>query len=191
MPHASPQRGYHGAITCSVVCRNERSRIRSRETALARFNAKVRRTDSCWIWTGAHTTGGYGNFYFDGRVQHAHRASWQLFRGPISNGLWALHNCPSGDNPACVNPDHLFLGTHDENMMDMSSKGRSGAITHPERFPRGSTHHSSKLTESQVIAIRSRYTTGQVTQTALAQEYGVSTVLIGLIVRHKSWKHLP
>lgn len=102
----------------------------------------------CWEWTGGFTRGGYGRFRMgsvaDGTrgQRRAHRVSWELFHGPIPNGYDVCHAC---DNPPCVNPDHLFLGTRKDNMVDMRRKGRAAAN---ERHPQ------AKLTDGQVAEIR-------------------------------------
>jgi len=84
----------------------------------------VRGPDECWPWTRKHNPKGYGQFRKDKMVQ-AHRMAWELTNGPIPDGLDVLHTC---DNPPCCNPHHLFLGTNDDNMRDMNSKGRHGNI---------------------------------------------------------------
>lgn len=86
-----------------------------------RFESRIRVTPGCWLWTGARCGDGYGNIRGQGRVLRAHRVSFQLYVGEIQQGLHVLHSC---DNPACVNPAHLRLGTHQDNMDDMYSKGR-------------------------------------------------------------------
>jgi hypothetical protein len=102
-----------------------------------RFFAKVQKTDGCWLWTASLNKAGYGQIYAEGRPQHASRISWRIHNGAIPAGLHVCHHC---DNPRCVRPDHLFLGTRSDNMQDMLAKGRNGAITHPEKLARGSRH---------------------------------------------------
>jgi len=82
---------------------------------------KVKKTESCWEWTASKNVHGYGIIKKDGRMHLAHRVLFELTGGKIPNGMQVLHHC---DNPACVNPDHLFLGTHGDNMRDMFKKGR-------------------------------------------------------------------
>lgn len=77
--------------------------------------------DGCWLWTGLADQHGYGRIHFEGRVTRAHRVSWMIHEGPIPEGQKVLHRC---DTPACVRPDHLFLGTQADNMADMNAKGR-------------------------------------------------------------------
>jgi len=87
-----------------------------------RFWRFVNKTDECWLWQGAKVgQGGYGNFGVDKKHHLAHRVSYELANGPIPDGMWVLHRC---DNPPCVNPDHLFLGTRSDNMKDAHQKGR-------------------------------------------------------------------
>lgn len=97
--------------------------IRGRSLA-DRFWEKVEMGDGCWEWQGAFDGHGYGQLNVDGRRVLAHRLAYELTHGPIPKGLLVLHDCPDGDNPACVNPDHLWLGTHKDNSQDMSNKGR-------------------------------------------------------------------
>lgn len=108
--------------------------------------------------------------------------------------MQVCHRC---DNPACVNCDHLFLGTNEENTADRVSKGRSaagdrsGPALRPERMPRGEAHGRAKLTNAAVIEIRRRYAAGGTSQPKLAREFGVDHTVIGDIVRREKWKHVP
>ena len=97
-----------------------------------RFWNNVKRGDKndCWLWLGGKTKSGYGQCYFEKKVQRAHRVAWMLSKSivPIPSGMGVLHTC---DNPACVNPLHLFLGTQKDNMQDCKSKGRMNNIGQP------------------------------------------------------------
>jgi hypothetical protein len=121
----------------------------------------------CWLWSGAANGEGYGTFHVRPKNLMAHRFSWSLHNGPIPDGLFALHKC---DTPACVNPDHLFLGTKGDNARDKARKGRC----HDNR---GERHGMSKLTDFQVSCIRLRLDEGQ-TQTRIAADFGVAQCTI-------------
>lgn len=97
---------------------------------LDRFWRQVQKGPDCWLWTGTRTTAGYGQFNLHDRHWQAHRVAWQLTNGPIPDGLWALHHC---DVPHCVRPDHVFLGTHTDNMRDAADKHRTrnGPMANP------------------------------------------------------------
>lgn len=111
-----------------------------------RFYSKVNKTNGCWIWVGCLSSKGYGKFYLDGKQTGAHRASYFLHNGEFDESKFVCHTC---DNPSCVNPDHLFLGTNSDNMIDCSKKGRlTGA------FRIGHKAINSKLNEEDVIKVR-------------------------------------
>lgn len=146
------------------------------------FWAKVDKSGECWIWTGSRSELGYGRFAVSSHPTRAlaHRASWELVNGPIAPGLDVCHHC---DNPPCVRPDHLFLGTRLANMQDAKSKGRtrSGFIT-------GSANSAAKLTEKQVADIRRRYAAQEAGQSRLGREYGVAHSTIRAIVLGRKWR---
>jgi hypothetical protein len=153
-----------------------------------RFWAKVNKTDGCWLWTAARQSKGYGVIgispgYGKGYVERAHRVSWELHYGPIPTGMWVLHKC---DVPACVRPDHLFLGTQTENMADAAAKGRVVGIatSHPERIRRGERHHWAKLTNAQIADLRQLRAEGW-KQQALADRFGISDGAVSLILSGK------
>lgn len=168
-----------------------------------RFWAKVCKAngDGCWEWNGS-TDGRYGAIWMNGRLQKAHRVSYEMQVGLIPAGLSVCHSC---DNPRCVRPDHLFLGTQSDNLLDATAKGRNGAQVHPERLARGSRNgmHTqperrsrgeengmAKLTTDQVREIRHRYKPRKINHRRLAAEYGVSPSTILDIFHRRTWSHV-
>ena len=141
-----------------------------------RFWAKVDHMGECWLWTGGKSHDGYGHYRTDFGVERAHRVSWWLHFGPIKSGLMVLHKC---DIPACVNPDHLFLGTRADNATDREKKGRGGQVN-------GERNANAKLTAADVIAIRARAESSR----SIGKEYGVSHAVVTSIRRRESWKHV-
>lgn len=163
-----------------------------------------RSKDQCWPWIGARDDRGYGRFLMgrNARPRHlfAHRFAYALaHRSAIPDGMSICHTC---DNPSCVNPDHLWAGTHHENVLDMIRKGRakyehfSGDAhwmhRHPDLVPRGERANKSSLTDDDIRLIRSVYIRGSRTHgaTALGARFGVSNVAITNIVHRKTWKHV-
>lgn len=161
------------------------ARNRERSPIADRFWAKVDKgaADACWEWTGARFSAGYGALSRDraSGPAYAHRLSWELNRGVIPLGAHVLHRC---DNPPCVNPAHLFLGDHADNMLDRTVKQRS-------RGARGEAHRSSRLTRDQVRAIRESSTGERGEQPTLARQYGVSAATISQIINRQTWAWLP
>lgn len=144
------------------------------------FWAGVKKTDGCWLWTGYINPKGYGEF--TRRHIRVHRFSWELANGPIPEGLNVLHHC---DNPPCVRPDHLFLGTQNDNVQDMVTKGRN----RPGRLlGEAATNH--KLTNGDVINIRVLLKSGAKSVISLAKEFGVNRCTIYSIKNGRTWKHL-
>jgi hypothetical protein len=140
--------------------------------------------DGCWPWTGGKDQDGYGIFW-DGTYKasgrgndvRATRWTYEQFIGPLPKGLQILHSC---DNPPCVNPAHLSVGTCAQNMAEREDRGRGRRL-------HGSSHAGAKLTEDDVLAIRA--STG-ITNLALSEKYGVSNQLISTIRRRKVWTHI-
>lgn len=143
---------------------------------ITRFKLKIKyNKNGCIDWTGSLATRGYGKFYLEGKEIMAHRAAWILFNGDIPEGKHILHDC---DRPSCVNPNHLRLGDHLENMRDMTKRNRVNRTT-----------RWTKLTVAQVKEIRQKFANGS-TQPELAKAYGVHRSNIGLIVKRKAWEHV-
>ena len=149
------------------------------QSILNRFWSKVKKADGCWEWQAGTNTYGYGTFNLNKKTRSAHRVSWAISRGPISEGMCILHHC---DNPACVRLDHLFIGTHSDNNNDSVAKGRWG-----DRG--GENHGNSKLVENDVYEIRRLRSLG-VTQPLLAKMWKISRPHVSLIVRRKTWRNI-
>lgn len=152
------------------------------KTAAQTYEHHVRRQDGCWEWGGYHNDAGYGIARWGGRageVMLAHRLAWTLFKGPIPADLDVLHRC---DNPGCVNPDDLFLGTNLDNIHDRMDKKRKGGGA------LGEENQAAKLTVAQVLDIRRRFSPGQ--GPALAREFGVGHALIYAVVKRRIWRHV-
>lgn len=157
------------------------------QTFPERFFAKIKFTDSCWLWQAYRMPAGYGMI---GRTRPrsmmlAHRASWILHFSPIPDGMWVLHDCPGGDNPSCVNPAHLWLGTDADNSQDAKEKGRTWKP--PSGFYAGDKCGTAKLTWEKVRQIRSQYRQFVTSTIELANKFGVSATTIGNIVHNNSW----
>lgn len=132
--------------------------------------------DKCWEWQAYRRETGYGMFRYHRKTEFAHRIAWQLTNGEIPDGLIVCHKC---DNPCCVNPSHLFVGTYSDNSMDRNRKGRHYS-TKRERNGR------ALLSQEQVDYIRQRYKQGGISQQKLADKFGVhqttiSHILLGMI----------
>lgn len=153
------------------------------EQALQAFWAKVDKAGAggCWLWTASRKPNGYGHFVRQRKDRMAHRYSWELHNGPIPSGKHVLHRC---DVPWCVNPAHLWLGTHIENMLDMKAKGRKAV---------GEKVKQSILKEADVRAIRREFVAKSKMRTnskELAKKYGVKVGSICAIIRGATWAHV-
>lgn len=153
-----------------------------REKSIRLFWSRVRKTDGCWLWLG-HLIKGYGSFHTPTKRHTAHRLAYELLVGPIPDGLYLCHRC---DNRKCVNPAHLFIGTHQDNMRDMRSKGRSKHSFWGRDTASGSKNNRAKLSEPDVVAIRNSAMTNR--EVADAYRLDMSTVH-DLRARH-TWRHV-
>jgi hypothetical protein len=147
-----------------------------------RFIANVKKVGDCWEWQGTINHYGYGQIMIGRKSLKAHRLAWMLYKGEIPKDMFVCHKC---DNPPCVNPDHLFLGTSADNNHDMYAKGRGRKIIPSESA--GENNPRAKLTWEKVRSIRHEYKEGK-TQDALAEKYGVNQMSISFIIRNIHWK---
>ena len=171
---------------------------------------KINPETGCHEWTASKSIKGYGNIGMSGVVVSSHRVAYLLATGIDPLELCVCHTC---DNPPCCNPEHLWLGTNADNTLDRDKKGRGivlkgdahysrlqpwrlargdrhGAKLKPESISKGSRNGGAKLSDSDVIEIRSRYSARDISQDVLALEFGVSRMTIQRIVLRKGWKHI-
>lgn len=175
-----PRVGFkHSAEALARMRRIQRARVEPVEVRFYR-NVEFDTFGGCWLWAGAMPQKtGYGTMQHNGRSVGAHRISYLLHKGPIPAGLFVCHKC---DVPACVNPDHLFLGTVADNANDMYRKGRGNTAI-------GEDHAKAKITEADVPKILARLLIGH-SCAVIAADYGVTDCAINAIRRGKSWNHI-
>jgi hypothetical protein len=168
--------GNQGSLSSSPCRLMERTRLDS--------------ATGCRIWTGASSPAGYGRVKVGGKLRGAHQVSWEANFGAIPDGMFVCHTC---DNPPCIEPTHLFLGTRSDNMLDCSAKGRlflhTGMKRRAESIRRGDQATPSKLTEQSVREIR-QLRSGGMTFTELGQRYGVDQSTVRSVVARKTWAHV-
>lgn len=183
-----------------------------------RFMKHVITGPGCWQWKASTNGAGYGMIYpgppaKSGTKHLAHRVAWQIFRGPIPEGAHVLHRC---DNPECTNPEHLFLGSHRDNMLDKHAKGRAypegwldncqkaaqrralppkprgrgqASTQFTSEQARGESNVKAKLTAEQVVELRAASAAGE-SYSKLAARFGISAGMVGHIVRRLCWTHI-
>jgi hypothetical protein len=159
------------------------------EKTFNRFMSKVSedKDTGCLLWVAATNPKGYGIFSIAGKLYMAHRLSWEHYKGPIPPGLFVLHNCPTVDTPSCINPYHLYLGTHQDNMLDKINKGQ---CSHASASHLGESNPKAIIKSQDVPIIRELYSSGQFTQTEIAIFYTVAQRTISDIVTRKTWSHV-
>jgi hypothetical protein len=151
-----------------------------------RLLAKIHKdSDGCWIWQGGHANkAGYGRMYNSrtNKADYAHRISYEIFKGVIPDGFEVCHTCAV---TGCVNPDHLFLGSHNANMQDMIDKGRA---KHPPLC--GEANGKAILTVEDVLTIRQLHATNKYSYSELARQYAVGVNAIRRAILGLSWSHI-
>lgn len=171
------KKGKEGKRRCVCAARD-----RPRRSLEERFWDKVNvcGANECWLWKGSKARG-YGRISLSDRgrgAAQAHRISWEIHYGSIPDGLYVCHKC---DVRACVNPNHLFLGTPKDNQQDMVRKGRCAM---------GETHPQTKFKKDDIIKIRKLYATGKFTQREIARRFEVKRPAISRILSGKRWGHV-
>lgn len=177
--HVNRGGGKYCSIGCSTKYTAKKRAKVLQGSPKKRFFENIKKEKGCWVWTGLKNKQGYGRMTIKKKDKLAHRFSWEMYFGDIPDGMFVCHKC---DNPPCVNPKHLFVGTRFDNARDMVSKGRN-------RDDKGSKHPSAKLTEEQVLLIRKRLEAGEM-QINLAKEFNVHKCTISMIKRRENWRHI-
>ncbi len=162
----------HKASRLKLIC--------YKQTSEQRFWKKVEKGQNheCWLWIGLCNNKGYGQININGKHILTHRFSREIYFGKISQELCVLHKC---NNPPCVNPNHLYLGTNKDNSEYMVKQNRQA---------KGENHGRSKLTESQVKEIRRLCREGNFLQREIAKMFNVGPITIWYIYTNKIWKHI-
>lgn len=140
-----------------------------------RFLKYVNKTNTCWVWTGAIGKNGYGTLTVNKKFKASHRIAYELYKGEIPKGLEVCHTC---DNTKCVNPEHLWVGTHSQNMRDKYNKGRSNTTGRKDTI-------DTRLSDKQIIDIKNKYKPYKYTMKMLSEEYNVCQSSINNILKEK------
>lgn len=162
---------------CSMVCSGAAASLRNAEerpSLQGKFNSLFTRGEGCWEWQGTIDGYGYGVVDYAGSRYRAHVLALEFDGRTVPQGMVACHHC---DNPRCVRPDHLYVGTQRQNVQDASRRGR---------LLKGDRHHQSKLTENQVREIRRL----DLPYAEIARLYGVSRPTVTRAIKGKTWRHV-
>lgn len=167
-----------------------------------RFWNKVSKSEGCWLWTAGHDQKGYGIFYFGHKNERASHVSLILAGRSVPAGMDVCHTC---DNPPCVRPDHLFIGTRSDNMKDCASKGRLNFQTNPEILLRGDAHPArlhpellargerngrASLTVEMVLEIRRLRKESHFTYQKIADTLRISKGAVSCVLNGQTWRHI-
>lgn len=167
--------------SCGCICSPlEKEAIEKTRKKIKRFTY-INQKNGCWEWQKYKNKLGYGQICYMGKQLKAHRVSWIVFKGPIPDGMCVLHKC---DNPRCINPVHLFLGSMKDNVQDMINKGR-----HDYGMPIGIKAWHAKLTDEDVLWIRQQEYSWKKCE-EIAEKFGMSAFTIYNVFKRKTWKHL-
>jgi len=189
--------------------RGKKKEVVITDGVFGRFNKKINKNgplpdqsisayqglSNCWQWTAAQSTCGYGKFALCRDAWTASRVAWMLFFDKSADGFSVCHMC---DNPLCVNPDHLFLGTRKDNAQDRERKGRGNRPSgenhtsklHPEKVKKGSNHPKAKLTENDILEIVNQRLSGR-SITNISNQFNISRPSISQILWGWTWRHVP
>ncbi len=154
--------------------------MKTGKSIASRFLKKVSKSNDCWNWKAGKNPAGYGRFNVSGKNELAHRVSYKIHIGKIPAGLYVLHSC---DNPSCVNPEHLWIGSGSDNIRDMDKKGRRVVVPCP-----GERNGYSKLTNRAVGFIRKNK--HKLTRRLLAKRFGVCMSTISYVWGFRIWRHI-
>lgn len=141
---------------------------------IERFISKLHKSNNCWLWLASKNTDGYGQFKINNKKHLAHRVSYEIYSGDITCGLMVLHSC---DNPSCVNPKHLRLGTSKENTKDMITRNRKGS-------------NKKRINPNIACKIRKMYSSGNYSQRQLANIFNTSPTNVRNIIKFNTWKRV-